>query len=288
MTSTAKIQHVPAGTSAEEVDEIIRRDGGVIVDNLFSKETVARLNAELDPVLLDWEPGVKGTDWMVEFAGKQTKRLTQLVTRSSTFRNEMLDDAALLSYIDTMMLPHADSYWMTSAQVIELQPGQKSQMLHRDLENWPVFRKLGPDGPEAACNCLVALSEYTEEMGATRVIPGSHKWSDYEDRGNHEMTIAAEMEPGSGFVYSGKVLHGGGENKSNRRRRALAMAYNLGWLMPEEAYPFGISLEMARELSPRAQQLLGFRSFSNQVGGGGTVWQMDYRPLAEFLGLDKN
>ncbi|SOE98817.1 Phytanoyl-CoA dioxygenase (PhyH) [Burkholderia sp. OK233] len=288
MTSAKSIRHVPAGTSADEVDKIIQSDGGVIVDNLFPVEKIARLNAELDPVLKNWAPGIQGTEWMVEFAGRQTKRLTQLVTRSSVFRNEMLDDAALLSYIDTMMLPHADSYWMTSAQLIQLQPGEKCQMLHRDLENWPIFKQLGPDGPEAACNCLVALSEYTEEMGATRVIPGSHKWSDFNDRGSQEMTIAAEMEPGSGFIYSGKVLHGGGENKSNRPRRALAMAYNLGWLVPEEAYPFGVPLEMARQLGPRAQQLLGFRSFSNEIGGGGTVWQMDYRPLAEFLRLDKN
>ena len=39
---------------------------------------------------------------------------------------------------------------MTTAQVIEIGPGNKAQMLHRDLENWYPFIGMGPKGPEAA------------------------------------------------------------------------------------------------------------------------------------------
>ncbi|MDE1165357.1 MAG: hypothetical protein PW845_08170 [Pseudomonas sp.] len=74
--------------------------------------------------------------------------MTQLIRRSKTFREEMLDHDILLSYIDTMMLETSDAYWMNAAQIIEIQLGEKLQYLHRDLENYPVlFRSLGPAGP---------------------------------------------------------------------------------------------------------------------------------------------
>ena len=37
------------------------------------------------------------------------------------------------------------------------------------------FDKISPTAPEAIINFLVALTDFTEENGATRVIPGSHK-----------------------------------------------------------------------------------------------------------------
>ncbi|MGI4860735.1 MAG: phytanoyl-CoA dioxygenase family protein [Janthinobacterium lividum] len=288
MSSTShpsRLQEVPAGTPANEVKRIIDADGGVIIKGLFANH-VDRMNAELDPVVAGWHEGVKGNEWMEEFAGRKTKRVTQLVARSKTFREKMIDDATMLSYIDTMMLETSDSYWMNAAQVIELQPGEKAQMLHRDLENYPLFRKYGAAAPEVMCNCLVALSDYTEEMGATRVIPGSHTWADFEDYGDPAQTIPAVMEKGDALVFSGKLLHGGGHNASTKPRRALALAFCPGWLVPEEAYPFVVPLDIVRTMSPRAQQLMGFRSFHNAKLGGGSLWQIDYLELADFLKLN--
>lgn len=278
------LQRVPIGTAPDEVKRIIDEDGGVIVAGLFAK-VVDALNDELDPLLSSWHSGVKGNEYMEEFAGRQTKRMTQLVTRSKVFREQMIDDAAMLAYIDMMMLETCDSYWMSTAQVIELQPGEKAQLLHRDADNYPAFRKFGPAAPEVMCNCLVALSDYTEEMGATRVIPGSHVWPNFEEFGSPEQTVPAVMEKGDGLLFSGKLLHGGGANRSNRPRRGLALVFAPGWLVPEEAYPFVIPLEIARGLSPRAQQLTGFRSFHNAKLSGGSLWQVDYLELADHLGF---
>ncbi len=101
------------------------------------------------------------------------------------------------------------------------------------------------------------------------------------------MTIPVQMEPGSAFFYSGKVVHGGGANRSGRPRRALALPYTLGWLAPEEAYPFYVPLELARTLPARAQQLIGFRSHHNAGQSAGSLWQIEYEELANYLGLDK-
>lgn len=282
-----RMREVPSGTDPQIVKQIIDEDGGVIIKGLFTAQ-VDRFNAEMDPIVQTWHEGHDGPEWMQEFAGKKTKRITQLVRRSKTFREEMLDHPVMLSYIDTLMLETSDAYWMNAAQIIEIQPGEKAQFLHRDLENYPVFRNLGPAGPEVMCNCIIAISDYTEEMGATRVIPGSNSWPDYNDRQRMEDTpsIAAVMEKGDAMIFSGKIVHGGGANVSNRPRRALTLAFCPGWLVPEEAYPFAIPLEMARTLSKRGQQLTGFRSMHNQKMGGGTLWSLDYIELARVLELD--
>lgn len=101
------------------------------------------------------------------------------------------------------------------------------------------------------------------------------------------MTIPAEMKAGDALFISGKVLHGGGANRtSDFYRRALALAFSPGFLMPEEATPFLVPLELVRPLPKTTQQLLGFRSFHNRSHGGGSLWQHNYVELAEHLGLD--
>ena len=49
---------------------------------------------------------------------------------------------------------------------------------------------------------LLALSEYTAEMGATRIVPGSHQWPSDREPLPEEIAIA-EMQPGSAAIYLG-------------------------------------------------------------------------------------
>ena len=50
------LQHVLAGTPADEVSKIIQADGGVIIEGLFAKQ-VDRFNAEMDPIVNEWAEG---------------------------------------------------------------------------------------------------------------------------------------------------------------------------------------------------------------------------------------
>jgi ectoine hydroxylase-related dioxygenase (phytanoyl-CoA dioxygenase family) len=134
-------------------------------------------------------------------------------------------------------------------------------------------------------NILLALSDCDAEAGATRVIPGSHKW-EFTERGSPEMTVPAAMRAGSALLFGGKLLHGGGANPtSNVKRRVVAAAFNPGFLVPEEAYPFVVPMDVARQMSPRLQQFIGFRSFHQKRGG--SLWQHNYEELALHLGLDE-
>jgi len=77
---------------------------------------------------------------------------------------------------------------------------------------------------------MYALTDFTEENGATRIIPGSHKLDTAPEFGKHYDSISAEMSKGSVLVWPGNVWHGGGENTMpdddpDSWRTGLAMNY---------------------------------------------------------------
>ncbi|MYT21360.1 phytanoyl-CoA dioxygenase family protein [Streptomyces sp. SID7760] len=288
MTTQEKAQALTSAandTPAAEILKIVSRDGGVIIKDFLTQEQIARFNAEIERPLQALKPGSTHENEIVAaFHGSNTKRLTNLVTHSATFRSEVIDHPLVHEISDLVFLQESGTYWMTTAQVIEIGPGNQAQMLHRDLENWFPFIGMGPAGPEVTINFLVALTDFTEENGATRVIPGSNHWSDFEDRGAPEQTIPAVMNAGDVLLISGKTAHGGGANRTgDEYRRGLAFTFNAGFLTGEEAYPFLVDRELARTLSPRVQRMLGFRS--QYPTGSPGLWQVDYADLGDHLGL---
>ncbi|GAB4009952.1 phytanoyl-CoA dioxygenase family protein [Nocardioides ultimimeridianus] len=285
-TTTAALQAVPADTPVADILAIVARDGGVILKNFLSRDQIDRFNADVEPAMQALRPGSTHEDEVIAaFHGSNTKRLTNLVTLSPTFRAEIIEHDLVHALCDATFLEESGSYWMTTAQVIEIGPGNDAQFLHRDLENWFPFVGLGPSGPEAIVNFLIAFTDFTDENGATRVIPGSNHWDDFEDRGTPADTIPAEMQAGDALFFSGKTVHGGGANRTeDEYRRAVAFALNAGYLTGEEAYPFLVDKEIARTLSPRVQRILGFRS--QYPTGSAGLWQVDYAELGDYLGLD--
>jgi ectoine hydroxylase-related dioxygenase (phytanoyl-CoA dioxygenase family) len=289
MTTTPDVQFlqsVPRDTPVDEILAIVARDGGVILKDFLTRDQIDRFNADVEPAMQALRPGSTHENEIVQaFHGSNTKRLTNLVTLSPTFRNEIIDHDLVHDLCDAAFLEESGTYWMTTAQVIEIGPGNDAQMLHRDLENWYPFIGMGKNGPEVCLNFLIAFTDFTEENGATRVIPGSNHWDDFEDRGTPGQTVPAEMQAGDALFFSGKTAHGGGANRTaGEYRRAVAFALNPGFLTGEEAYPFLVDRDVAKALSPRVQRILGFRS-QYPIGSPG-LWQVDYAELGDHLGLD--
>lgn len=277
---------LPFGAPTDQVMEIFHRDGGLILEGALTPEEVAAVNADLDAALEALHSGtIKDDPEAQAFWGRKTKRLTNVVSFSPTWRDRLIDRDETYDYIKSVFKGVSDSFWLQASQAIEIQPGEKAQPLHRDMGNYPVFFQFGPSGPEVACNMILALVHSTEAAGATRIIPGSHQW-DFDRETTQEMTIPAELKPGSVLFYGGKVVHGGGANvTSDVKRRVIASSFNPSFLVPEEAYPFVVPMEEARKMSPRLQQMIGFRSFHQREPRGGSLWQHNYEELALHLGL---
>lgn len=279
------LRRIAPGCSPGEILRIVREDGGVIIEGFLSPDLLHRFNSELDPALQKTTAGsTHSDDFISSFHGNNTKRLTNLVTRSPVFRSEILDHDWIHDIAEDVFLEESGTYWMTTAQVIDIGPGNAAQPLHRDLENSPPFVGMGPSGPEAMINFLIALTDFTAENGATRVIPGSNHWPNFADRGDPSMTIPAEMRAGDCLFISGKTVHGGGANvTAGERRRAVALSFQPGYLTPEEAYPFIVDINVVKTMSPRAQKMIGFMSQFPKGSPG--LWQVDYNEIGDFLGL---
>ena len=81
-----------------------------------------------------------------------------------------------------------------------------------------------------------------------------------------EEICQAVMPAGSLLLYSGSVFHGGGENRSNGDRVGLNITYSLGWLRQEENQFLSCPPEIARDLEPGLQDLLGYTQGSYALG----------------------
>jgi len=111
-----------------------------------------------------------------------------------------------------------------------------------------------------------ALTDFTEENGATRVIPGSHLRDHSPVYLQPYDSVPAEMAAGSVLVWHGSLWHGGGANGSPRRRVGVAMNYCAGYIRQQENQQLGIPREIARGFSPRLRQLVGYGVYNGLIG----------------------
>jgi ectoine hydroxylase-related dioxygenase (phytanoyl-CoA dioxygenase family) len=106
---------------------------------------------------------------------------------------------------------------------------------HQDYSYWTRTK------PLAHLTCWCALDDVNEENGCVQYIPGSHKWGllpkpviagnfdgirDYlneEQLRQFENPVAAPVKAGEAIFHHPLTLHGSGENKSNRPRRAFVI-----------------------------------------------------------------
>lgn len=151
---------------------------------------------------------------------------------------------------------------VSSLSSISIGPGESAQPLHADDQLIPLPRPHVP----IICNTMWALTDFTEENGATRLVPGSHKSAEAPVPFAPCDTIAAQMKRGSVLVFNGSLWHGGGANRSDAPRLGLAMNYCAGWLRQQENQQLGIPIAVARGFSPRLRKLVGFGLYKNLIG----------------------
>ena len=109
----------------------------------------------------------------------------------------------MLGWADHALLPNCGSYWLNTGQMMVIGPGRPTRRSIETTETGHYSVSSGPKGPEVTVNCMFALSDFSEEVGATRVIPGSHLWADYNVEGDKSQTVGAVMKGGRGLLYSG-------------------------------------------------------------------------------------
>jgi ectoine hydroxylase-related dioxygenase (phytanoyl-CoA dioxygenase family) len=278
------VASVPRFADTSDPDGLIaalRADGAVLVDEFIPASTVEGIRAEVDDAVAAAQAGMRTVNPAVQaFYGPHTKHVSALAAVSPTFANEVIAHPVYAALCDAVLLPSCSRWQLNLGHLIARGPGAEAQWAHRDEDVWPHFPR---PHDELQIASLVALSEFRVDTGATRVVPGSNHW----ERGRQPTPdeIADAVVPAGGAViYLGSTIHFAGTNSTaDEWRLGAHVSFTLGWLRTEENNSLAVPPEIARSLSPRAQELLGYAVHDAIADGGGYLGMVRMRDPMELL-----
>jgi ectoine hydroxylase-related dioxygenase (phytanoyl-CoA dioxygenase family) len=225
-------------------------DGYCVVENVIAAETVARIRAELSRLV---ETTPYGRD---DFEGSRTRRVYALFAKTRA-----LDDLAIHPLVLDALERVLGPAQLSAPTAIAIGPGERAQPLHPDDAIYPVPRPHA----ELVLNVMWPFDDFTVENGATRLVPGSHRWTDKVPRPDAE-TVSVEMPAGSAMLYVGSLWHGGGANRTQTCRTGVVLHYAAAWLRPVENHVLAVPREVVRTLPERLQELLGYNIYPPFIG----------------------
>jgi ectoine hydroxylase-related dioxygenase (phytanoyl-CoA dioxygenase family) len=228
----------------------IERDGYCVVAGVLAPPTVEHIRAELAGLFATTPYGRD------DFEGHRTRRVYALFAKTRA-----LDDLAthplVLDVLDRVLGPAQ----LSAPTAIEIGPGELAQGLHPDDAIYPLARP----HRELVVNVMWPFDDFTEANGATRVVPGSHRWID-ERPGPDTETVSVCMSAGSVLMYVGSLWHGGGANATARERIGVVLHYAAAWLRPVENHVLAVPRAVVATLPPRLQELLGYNIYPPFIG----------------------
>jgi ectoine hydroxylase-related dioxygenase (phytanoyl-CoA dioxygenase family) len=277
----AQLRRIAASAPVADVVRVLREDGGVIVEDLIDGPTVAAINAEVDGWVEGADPAMRHLNPAIQmFFGDRTKHVGGIAGKSRTFATAVMIHPLFLGICDDVLKPSCASYQLNLAHLIARGPGAENQYLHRDELVWNLVPR---PHPELQLASIVALVDFDRTNGATRVVPGSHRW-EHDRHPNDDEIDAAVMPAGSAVIYLGSTIHGGGANSTpDRWRRGVHMSYTLGWLRTEENNYLAVPPAVARTLPRRCQEVLGYAVHDAIAMNGGYLGMVSLRDPVELL-----
>jgi ectoine hydroxylase-related dioxygenase (phytanoyl-CoA dioxygenase family) len=211
-------------------------------------EATARLEAEL---------GIVPADNV--FEGRNTVRIYNLLARGPVFE-QIPVHPGVLGVIERVL---DDGLLVSSLSSIAIDPGEVAQLWHADDQLIPIPRPHVP----LVCNTMWALTDFTRENGATRLIPRSHHRAELpEPFATYDDTVYAEMSKGSVLVWLGSVWHGGGANTTDTRRLGIAMNYCAGFIRQQENQQLGLPPGLVAGFGERLRELVGYSIYRGLLG----------------------
>jgi ectoine hydroxylase-related dioxygenase (phytanoyl-CoA dioxygenase family) len=241
-------------------------DGYAVLERAIEPALVAELVDAVDRALREHAVPFGAN----EFLGTRTRRLFNLLARDPLFARVPVHEA-VLPVVERVLDPEC---LLSSLTAVEIQPGETAQPLHADDGSLPLPKPHVP----ITCTAIWGLTEFTEENGGTRVVPGSQR-ADHSPRKDERAaaSVATVMPAGSVLVYHGSLWHGGGANTSRARRLAIICNYCAGFLRQEECQLLALPRAQVAGFPPRLQALVGYSTYRGLLG------HVDQRSPAEWI-----
>ena len=230
-----------------DADEIINGKGYVVIPNLFSKEEIKEAKDLIDQ---NMEKLLKeaGRDSAVQGEYDDKKdgaNLVQgkIIVWNLIYKGKIFEKMAQKKRIvDVFKKILGSSVMLGSFAARTVNPGDKPQLPHVD---YPYFDMHSMDKyPHNMnfsflmnCQSTIMIDDFTEDNGATALVPGSQKWGTYpkDTKRYFDECINVTGESGSAFLMTGACWHGSYESKKNSGdRRAILGQYLPGFVKPME------------------------------------------------------
>ena len=110
-------------------------------------------------------------------------------------------------------------------------------------------------------NVIWLLDDFTSQNGATRVVPGSHKFNSFAEDGKvYDEEILLTGKKGSAIIFNANLWHGGGGNFDGSSRWGLALGYARWFIKPAFDYMKNTPSKIYDQLTPEEKNIMGFNA----------------------------
>ncbi len=232
----------------------IRTEGWSVIENAIEPDLTDAISEDL--LRLEQDLGITPAENL--FEGLRTTRIYNLLTHGPLYQRIPVHPN-VLPVVEQVLDP---GLLISSLSSIAIGADELAQPIHSDDQLIP----LPKPHPPLICNTMWAITDFTEENGATRLCPGTHLTDHSPDLLEHYDSIPAVMPKGGVLVWVGSLWHGGGANITGARRVGIAMNYCAGYIRQQENQQLGIPLETVRRFPRRLQELCGFSIYNGLIG----------------------
>ena len=240
----------------------VAKDGYTILPDAIPEAFRLEIIAEIER-LESVRPG--GDIPPAPFTGQVTRRWFDLLNDAEVWQRVSIHPWVL--QVQAAVL--GEGFLLSTVGTAVIGDGEPAQPIHVDDGVYAFPRP----HPNLVCNTMWALTDFTEETGATRIVPGSQAWDrDPDPRATYE-SIPLLMPAGGIGVVVGSCWHGAGANRSGRDRIALTVNYCNGSMRQQENLMLGLSPGRLMSFPGALQDILGFRVCK----GAGHIFAQDPR-----------
>jgi ectoine hydroxylase-related dioxygenase (phytanoyl-CoA dioxygenase family) len=237
--------------------------GWVKLDGLIAAGLRARLAERLEALF-----AAEGDEAGAEFKREPgARRLANLADKGEVFLEAMLETTVLRHVAHVL----GERFKLSSLNARAAEPrGHRAQPLHVDAGAVPDERGFW------VCNALWMLDDFTEENGALRVVPGSHRTGHRPQDAladallPHPDEVLVTGRAGDVVVMNAHLWHGGTANRTAGRRLALHAFYCRSDKPQQQYQKALLRAETQGRLSPSARALLALDDPANDAMSGGT------------------
>ncbi len=234
--------------------ERVRTQGWSVIENAIDPAFVDAIAEDL--LRLEHDLGTVPADNL--FEGRRTTRIYNLLVHGPLYERIPVHPN-VLPVVEAVLDP---GLLISSLSSIAIGSEEDAQPIHSDDQLIP----LPKPHPPLICNTMWAITDFTEENGATRLCPGTHLADHSPNLLEHYDSMPAEMAKGGVLVWVGSLWHGGGANRTGARRVGIAMNYCAGYMRQQENQQLGIPLDTVGRFPRRLQELCGYSIYNGLIG----------------------